>query len=171
MQKQLILVAALLAATPALFAQDDGAKKADAAQQGMPDPKVAEHDVLKSLAGTWECTVRTPAMPGVPGMEQASTSTAVENAELLCNGMWLTSSISGTFGGQPFEGLWLVGYDPQQKSYTSLWLDNHEATPCPMQGTYDAKTKTWTWSGNSSKGPSAPCSCRRTPTPRSRPAT
>ena len=156
MKKSFAVIAALFAATPILLAQEDQTQKPKAGQeqQGMPDPKHKEHDALKAMAGTWECTVKTEAMPGVPGMEKASTSTATERAELLCNGLWLKSTISGTNMGQPFEGLWLAGYDPQQKGYTSIWVENGEPVPCTMSGSYDAGTKTWTWTGSSEKGKS-----------------
>jgi len=146
MQKQFLFVAALCAVVPTLFAQDE-------AKQAVPNPKLPEHEALKTLVGAWESTVKMAAMPGVEGMEQPTEVTARERAELICDGLWLKSTIDGTFMGQPFQGTWLAGYDPNAKQYISVWVDNQEPAPTEMTGSYDAKTKTWSWSGDTLRGP------------------
>lgn len=153
MSHQLVFVAALLAAAPALIAQEQPKKPAPAAPQEMANPKTKEHDALKDFAGTWDNTVKTEAMPGVPGMEKASETKGTERAELICNGLFLKSTVHGTFNGQPFEGLWVAGYDPFKKVYTSVWVDSNEGCMCTSTGTRDAAKKTWEFSGETPQGP------------------
>jgi hypothetical protein len=159
MQTRTFLAAALIAATPA-FAQEPTTKpkpaaaKPEAAGHDMQNPKTKEHELLKSLAGTWECTVKSEAMPGVPGMEKATEQTCTEYADLINDGLWLKSTLSTTWQGKPFEGIWLVGYDPAKKGYTGIWVDSMESGACEMNGTFDAAKKTWAWNGKTPKGDS-----------------
>ena len=156
MKCQTLLFAALVVATPALFAQEEkGEKKKPAGdEQKMPEPKQKEHDALKTLAGDWESTMKMEAMPGVPGMEKATESKGTEHAELVCNGLWLKSVVNATHKGEPFQGASLRGYDPSRKKYVSVFVcsDEKEGGACVMDGNYDAKTKTWTWSGKTPHG-------------------
>jgi hypothetical protein len=141
------MVCALIAASAA--AQDDATKPAMA-----PQPKHQQHDVLQALVGTWDVTMRSEAMPGVAGMEKATESTGTEHSELLNNGLWLKSTTHATCDGKPFEGVWLVGYDPFAKSYVGVWACSDEQQPGPftMTGTFDDAKKTWTWNGKTPHG-------------------
>jgi hypothetical protein len=143
------LLAACLAAS-LVTAQDDAKGGAPA----MPNPKHPEHATLLPLCGDWEFTMKMAGMPGVPGMEKAAEATGREHTETICNGLWLKSSIQSTWQGQPFEGVWLAGYDPFGKHYTSYWFssDEKETAIAKMDGSYDDKTKTWTWRGKSPAG-------------------
>jgi len=156
MKCQTLLFAALIAATPVLFAQEEkGEKKKPAGdEQKMPDPRHKEHDALKTLAGDWECSMKMEAMPGVPGMEKAMESKGTEHAELVCNGIWLKSVITANYKGEPFQGVCIKGYDPFRKKYLSAFVcsDEQEGGACVMDGNYDEKTKTWTWTGKTPHG-------------------
>lgn len=146
-----VLFTSLLVA-PLAIAQNDRPAAPEA--PAMPNPKTAEHAPLAMLAGDWLTVCKTEAMPGVPGMEKATENPGTEHIELLCNGLWARSTITGTFDGKPFQGVWLVGYDPQKKNYPSIWVSSQEEPPSSAEGTYDAKTRTWTFTGNSSMGKS-----------------
>jgi hypothetical protein len=143
----LTMVCALLPV--AVRAQEDAKKPAT-----PPQPKHQQHDVLQAFVGTWDVRMRSEAMPGVPGMEKATESTGSEHCELLNNGLWLKSTTHATSDGKPFEGLWLVGYDPFAKSYVGLWAcsDDKEPGPMTMTGTFDQAKKTWIWSGSTPHG-------------------
>jgi len=132
-----------------LVAQED---KAPPAGMPMPNPKSAAHDALAPFAGTWQCTMKSTAMPGVPGMETAHESTGTERSELVCNGLWLKSVADGEHGGKPCQGLWLLGHDPATKEYVGVMAaqDHPVAT---MKATYDAAAKTWNFTGDSAQGP------------------
>jgi hypothetical protein len=153
----LLFTAALCATIPTLCAQ--GGTEPKPAAPAMPDakhpdPKQQEHEILATLAGYWECSMKAEAMPGVPGMEKPIESKGSEQAELICNGLWVKSVINGTHDGRPFQGLWLVGYDPFRKQYSGIWVssDDQECGACTLDGSYDAATKTWTWKGQTSHG-------------------
>lgn len=150
--KPSVVFAAVFTLTTAVCAQEVVVEAAPAEQGAMPNPKHPEHEALKDLAGTWSSTVKMAAVPGVPGMEKPNEVSGIEHAELTCDGLWLEWTMAGEFMGQPFEGLWLAGFDPFQKQYVSLWVDNHEAKAVEMRGTYDKNTRKWTWSGTCPQG-------------------
>jgi len=152
MKIRLVCLAALCTA-PVLFAQDDKKAPPAPAMQMPPDPKAKEHEALKAFVGNWDTTCKMSAMPGVPGMEQPQTSTGPEHAELVCNGLFVKSVVNGTFAGKPFQGLMVMGYDTNQKKYTTVWVDNQEGG-CVSTGTatYDAAKKTWEATGESEHG-------------------
>ena len=131
------VAAACIAACPTVRAQD---APADA---GMPNPRHEQHDALRQLAGNWQLAIHCEPMPGVPGMEEATDSTGTERAELICDGLWVKSTMRGTQAGEPFEGLWLVGYDPNAKRYTGVWASSHEEDGgfFKMDGHYDPATR------------------------------
>src|SRR5262245_56618091 len=108
MNRTALLVAASLAALPLLSAQEDKAKTAPPAGQAMPDQKTKEHDLLKGFVGNWDVTCSGE----MPGEAKPGESKGSERAELICKGLWLKSQLSGEFGGQKMQGLWLLGYDP-----------------------------------------------------------
>ncbi|HEX5053914.1 MAG TPA: DUF1579 family protein [Planctomycetota bacterium] len=139
------LVCAVLAA-PFLCAQDAKAKPE------MPNPKVQSHEALAMLAGDWQCTCKMAAMPGVPGMEAASEWTGTEHAELICNGLWLKSSIDSKSKDQTFRGCWLMGYDPIKSKYVGIWVSSHDEPSSTSEGTFDEATKSWTFRGRSPMG-------------------
>jgi hypothetical protein len=143
-----LLIAALACGTA--LAQDD--KKA--AKPGLPEPKHKEHDALQAFVGTWDVTMRSEPMPGVPGMEKAMESTGTEHCELLNNGLWLKSTTNATMDGKPFQCLWLVGYDPFAKGYVGVFASSDESQQglCTMTGSYDDAKKTWLWSGQTPHG-------------------
>ncbi|MBX3463844.1 MAG: DUF1579 family protein [Planctomycetes bacterium] len=142
-----LLLCAAVAAMSCLRAQDETPKP-------MPQPaKVAAHEALAMFAGSWSSVCELQAMPGVPGHEEAQKSTGTERAELVCDGLWLKTSFRGEHDGQPFEGLWLVGYDPQQQKYRGIWVSSMDEPPMECDGGYDAATKTWTFTGATPHGP------------------
>lgn len=146
MWSRAFFVAALIAATPCLYAQVEEVE--------MPDPKREEHDSLKAMVGTWETVMKMEAMPGVPGMEEPSESKGTENSELICNGLFLKSTVNATWKGEPWQGVWIAGYDPFKKEFTSVWVSSDEAEcgACTMTGSYDEDSATWTWSGKTPQG-------------------
>ncbi len=132
-------------------AQGEGEKPAG---MEMPNPKHKEHEALARLVGEWDLSMKMQAMPGVPGMEEPIESNGIERAELVCNGLWLKSTITATHKGRPFTGIWLAGYDPFKKIYASYWVssDPNETGWATMDGSFDAATNTWGWKGVSPAG-------------------
>ncbi|MCA8944375.1 MAG: DUF1579 family protein [Planctomycetes bacterium] len=147
MNTRSMYLAAILT-TAGLCAQDD--KHA----QDMPNPKTEHHAALQQWVGTWKVKGTMDAMPGVPGMEEAVDSEGTETASLICDGLWLKWESVMECNGKQSTGLWLVGYDPFKKQYTSYVVssDEHCQGLVPLTGTFDAKAKTWTWIGESPEG-------------------
>jgi len=149
MRRGLHLLAWLAAATPVLCAQEQGAAVAE-----MPAPKHEEHEALQALVGNWQTVMKMEAMPGVPGMEEATETKGIERTELVCDGLWLKSVMSSIHNGEPCEGLWMCGYDPHRKQYVCLCVssDEQETGASLMNGSYDRDSKTWTFSGTTPFG-------------------
>ena len=148
--RTLLLVTALVAVVPPLSAQDQ--KPAAAAAQAMPGAKTKAHEALAMFVGDWDTTMQSKAMPGVPGMEKEQTATGFEHAELIGNDLFLKATIDGSAGGVPFQGVFLIGYDPFARSYTGHWVDSMDCAPAVMTGQYDEPKKLWSWSGTTSQG-------------------
>jgi|SRR5712671_1701833 len=148
--RTLLLVTALVAVVPPLSTQDH--TPAAKAAPALRDPKTKAHEALTMFVGDWDTTMQSKAMPGVPGMEKDQTATGSEHAELICNGLFLKAVIDGSAGGVPFQGVFLIGYDPLAKSYTGHWVDSMDCAPAVMTGQYDATKKVWSWSGTTPQG-------------------
>jgi hypothetical protein len=104
----------------------------------MPVPKPGpEHAVLKQSVGVWDATVES-AMPD----GSKSKSTGTETNKMIGGGLWLVSDFKGSFGGQPFEGHGVTGYDTAKKKYVGSWVDSMSTTLANIEEVYDAKTKT-----------------------------
>ncbi|MCB9890650.1 MAG: DUF1579 family protein [Planctomycetes bacterium] len=141
--RSLFLAPLVAILVPSLTAQDEAAP---------PNPKMPQHERMASLAGTWRTETKMAGMPGVPGMEEATEMVGVEQADLVCDGLWLKVSGNGTCAGQQCSGMWLLGYDPYAKNYTCIAVNNMEETPCCLDARYDEKTKTWHFQGKTSMG-------------------
>ncbi|MFN0053904.1 MAG: DUF1579 domain-containing protein [Planctomycetales bacterium] len=98
-----------------------------------------EHERLKEMVGTWDAVIE------MEGQKSKGSATY----KLVGGGMWLVSDFQGDFGGLPFEGHGVDGFDLRKKKYVSVWVDSMESSPLRLEGTYDAKTKMLTMSGES----------------------
>jgi hypothetical protein len=87
------------------------------------------HDVLKRYAGEWDVVQRT-MMPGMPEM----TSNGTARSRLAMGGKYLMSEFKGSFMGQPFEGLSVMGYDNFAKQFFSFWVDSMGTAPYLSKG-------------------------------------
>ena len=108
--------------------------------QDAPKPG-KEHEILKSIAGDWDITMK------VAGQEAKGTCTYKSDL----GGFWLASTLECDMFGQKFTGKGMDGYCPIKKKYISTWMDSMGASPVIMEGDYDADKKTFTLSGD---GPS-----------------
>lgn len=95
-----------------------------------------EHEVLRKDVGTWDATIEVK----VAGPPQVSTGVAVNR--LACGGLWLISEFRNESTG--FEGHGVFGYDPHKGKYVAFWVDPTRTFLAPMEGTWDAATRTMT---------------------------
>jgi hypothetical protein len=129
----------LLTAGPPLTAGDKDKKGA-----GLPDfpPPGPEHAQLKELAGTFDAQVTMHFEGG-----KTADSKGMMKRQMILDGRFLQEDYDGTFGGKPFKGVGISGYDPSKKKYVSIWADSVSNALMVSEGTYDAKTKTYTYTG------------------------
>jgi hypothetical protein len=105
------------------------------AQTPTPGP---EMDILKSMEGTWDATVK------MMGAESKGKMTY----KMGLGGLWLTSNFEGEVAGAKFEGQGLDSYDPAKKKYVGVWADSMSTSPLVSEGTYDAAEKKMTMDGS-----------------------
>ena len=120
--------------------------------EGMPNPKTEHHEHFAMLVGNWRTHTKTPAMPGVEGMEKATESVGFERAELICNGLWLKCTGSGEWAGEPTSGIWLLGYDPYAETYKCMAASSMEEAMYTFTAKFDVKAKTWHFQGDTPQG-------------------
>ncbi|MGE3805972.1 MAG: DUF1579 domain-containing protein [Gemmataceae bacterium] len=87
------------------------------AEASQPGP---EHSKLEPLVGSWTYTCKMWMAPDKPPMECKGT---IDRKWILGN-RFVEETVKGTgFDGKPgFEGVGIIGYDKNQKQYTSNWI-------------------------------------------------
>jgi hypothetical protein len=101
------------------------------------------HKVLGTLVGNWDNTVKSWMSPDAKPEESKGTS----EIDWIMGGRFVEQEVKGTFMGQPFEGIGIIGYDNEKKQYQSIWIDNMGTGITTGSGNYDPSTKTLTDQG------------------------
>lgn len=86
----------------------------EAASPGEP------HLELARYAGVWTGAVSLWMDPDQPPMQE----TGRMEAKMIMGDRFLQSRWGGNFGGMPFEGMSLDGYNNLTGEYESVWIDN-----------------------------------------------
>ena len=123
------------------FAQDDASMKKwmDYSTPGDMQAMLAKSE------GSWDVEVTLWMAPGQEPMKNKSTS----EVKMILGGRYWQATNKGSFGGMPYEGIGVIGYDNAKKIFQSSWIDNMGTGVMMMEGTYDAATKTLTLNGKS----------------------
>src|SRR5689334_10969434 len=91
------------------------------ANAAMPMPRPApEMARLKMFDGSWSCTGDMPATPMGPAMKTRSSV----RSHTAMNGFWQAGTVTMSAPGMSMEGMFHITYDPGQKQYVLLWMDN-----------------------------------------------
>jgi hypothetical protein len=140
-----LVIASMLTMAAAAVAGDDktAAPPMDpAAMQAMEAAgKTGEqHAMMQKLAGDGTYTMKLWMAPGAPPMESSGKRTA----KLILGDRFLEETYSGTFMGQPFEGIGTLGYDNVGKQYVTTWIDNMSTGIMMGQGQCDKGVWTMT---------------------------
>ncbi len=98
-----------------------------------------EHKWLASHAGEYAAT-----MSGMMG-----TSPGTCKIENLLGGLWNVTHFETKMMGQPFNGMEILGYNPLEGKFVSVWVDSMSTMLMTMKGSFDEKTNTLTMSGMS----------------------
>jgi hypothetical protein len=107
------------------------------AAPGEPHKELARH------AGNWAVTWKVRQGPQAP-WEEASGESRIEMA---LGGRFLVEDTSAQFGGVPWQGRMLLGYDNLKKRYVSAWIDSFGTGIVTFEGTADAVGKVITLEG------------------------
>lgn len=134
-----LIAIAVATATCTVKAQDEAQMKAW--MDYMTPGEV--HKMISSWDGTWTADISMWMAPGT----EATKSTGTATNKMALGGRYQTGTYTGNFGGMPFEGMSLVGYDNSKKVFESVWVDNMGTGVMHLSGPWDAKTKTITLSG------------------------
>jgi hypothetical protein len=124
------MVAAALTSVPCTFAETKAgaaakpAAKASAAPAAaaMPQPTPApEMAQLKPFDGSWSCAGEIPAGP----MGPAQKTVNLVKTHMGMGGFWQVGTVTMSSGPMKgFEGTFNNTYDPGQKKYVMVWMDN-----------------------------------------------
>lgn len=124
MRTRIWIIAAALAATAfaagRLSSQEgqtpDPATMAKMMELGMPGE---QHEMLASLVGEFDQTMKMWMMPGAPPM----TLKAKLNNEMIMDGRFLRQWSTGKMGPQDVESLQIMGFDRRHGEFTSVGFD------------------------------------------------
>src|ERR1043165_7789388 len=77
------------------------------------------HKALDHMVGSWDAKVTSWMGPGMEPM----SSTGVETNTWVLGNRYVEQKFSGSFAGQPFNGIGYAGYDNAKKEYFGTWMD------------------------------------------------
>ncbi len=136
---------ALLALAAVCLSLSSSAQTSDEMQAMMAYSTPGDiHKMLSRSAGSWTETVTMWMQPGASPM--SATASAVN--EMILGGRYLQSRNTGTFMGQPFEGIGVTGYDNAKKVFVNTWIDNMGTGIMNMTGVWDDASKSIKFSGS-----------------------
>jgi hypothetical protein len=97
------------------------------------------HKLLNNMVGTFDAKVSSWMQPGAPPM--VSTGTSVNT--WILGGRFVEQKFSGSFMGQPFNGLGYTGYDNVKKEDWGSWMDSMSTGVMVSTGSTSDNGKTW----------------------------
>lgn len=98
--------------------------------QEMPQA-TPQHAMLLKGVGEWEGTM-VMHMPG-----EAEEPVACRESVTAIGEFWTTSTFHSDFGGVPFVGTGVTGYDPDRKLFVGTWVDSMTTRLSVMEGKWD----------------------------------
>ncbi len=124
---RIAVIIALLALSATAHAQEEGEmpdmtpemQAEMAAWMKLAQPG-AHHEHLAPFIGTWKGKVTMWMEPDQPPMVEESAA----DVTWLMGGRFLHWKLTGNFGGMPYEGMAIEGYNNGEGRYESVWLDN-----------------------------------------------
>ena len=92
-----------------------------------------EHARFKEMAGMYSTTVKMWMDPASPPQESNGTA----EFKTILGDRFSEQTFTGTFMGQPFNGMGVVGYDNVRKKYSAIWMDTTATGTYAGEGTAD----------------------------------
>jgi hypothetical protein len=130
-----------------------GRASADDKKTEAPDEKTAMEAMMKAatpgemhkkmepLIGKWDCALKMWMDPSKPPSEMKGTS----ESQWIMGNRYLRMTFKGDFGGMPFEGRGVMGYDNLRKTYVGAWIDNFSTGIMNSTGEVDSTGKIFTF--------------------------
>lgn len=94
------------------------------------------HQILHQFVGHWREEMKIWSSPG----GQPVINLALKDSKLFGEGRFLTSSIVGQMGNQPYEAHSVLGFDNAKNIFVKTWYDNMGTSILTLEGTYNEKT-------------------------------
>lgn len=101
------------------------------------------HTMLAKANGNWDAEMKMWMADGAAPQVTRSSCTN----KMLFGNRYQQTSFKGDFGGMPFEGISITGYDNAEKLYFSTWMDNMSTGMMTMKGSWDDATKSINFKG------------------------
>jgi len=101
----------------------------------------AQHALLTRMAGDWNRTVNLQMDPSKPAQQSQSMSTIT----VLLDGRFIQETITGQWGGMPYNGVGLYGFDNVSGQYVATLIDNTGTGFMNCVGAPDASGKVIRW--------------------------
>jgi hypothetical protein len=98
-----------------------------------------QHQKLAKSAGTWKTSATSYMNPAAP-----ETNEGENVCKAILGGRFFTEDYKGSWGGMPFEGHGISGYDNYKKEYFNIWMDNMGTAAMLSTGNFDAAGKVLT---------------------------
>ncbi len=109
----------------------------DSAEAGHKIEELArlgvEHDKLRALAGTWNLKFKHRSRPNDPWQEDSGTAIC----KTVLGGRYLLEELDCTYGGVPYKGVRVHGFDNLEGTYFNIWMDTLGTWPVLSRGTVD----------------------------------
>jgi hypothetical protein len=101
--------------------------------------------LLQPLAGNWKTISRYRGAADQPLI----VTEGVANVEWVLDEKFLRETVATqpTSVSRPYQGMGLIGYDPLNDTYRTVWLDNRSGTFSELVGTADASGRVFVFKG------------------------
>lgn len=100
------------------------------------------HTWLGQFAGTWDVAMESTLRSG-----EVENNKATATFRMLLGGRYQEQRFQGTFGGEPYEGHGITGFDNTTKVFQNYWFDTMGTTGSVSQGQRAADGKSITFNG------------------------
>lgn len=101
------------------------------------------HKMMAMADGNWKTDITFWMAPGAEPSKQVGACTN----KMILGGRYQETRHTGDMGGQPFEGIGIMGYDNAKKTFFSTWIDNMGTGIIFLEGKGDEATRSITFTG------------------------
>lgn len=143
--QSLVVAAGLHVASMALAADAPKPAAPSAVEKAMWDKMTqagkpgGAHKKLEPLVGKFTVKSKSWMDPAKPPEESTGTS----ERKWIMGGRYIEEHFQGTYGGQPFTGMGLQGYDNVTKKYFGSWIDSGSTGMTLARGAMSGNTITY----------------------------